>query len=414
MKPVTTQVEFDVALKAGETDFQIVGDIDLVVGGTTDCILRCNDSSQPRIVCNDSSQPRIVCNGSSQPRIVCNGSSQPRIVCNDSSQPRIVCNGSSQPRIVCHGSSQPRIDCYDSSQPRIDCYDSSQPRIVCHGSSQPRIVCHGSSQPRIVCHGSSQPRIDCYDSSQPRIDCYDSSQPRIVCNGSSQPRIVCHGSSQPRIDCYDSSQPRIVCHDSSQPRIDCHDSSQPRIVCNDSSQPRVSAAGHTQLVTSGHVAVDVTPASHVTILAEQVAHITGTPLLLTKIEPLTSVEAWCQEYGLQIVDGVVILFKAVRDDYKSSYGLMYAPGSIPVATDWDGGRAECGGGLHFSPRPVMALGFDREATRFVACPVAVADMRAPASGDSYKNKLKAKGCCGPVIECDIDGEPLLTAAVVTA
>ena len=78
------------------------------------------------------------------------------------------------------------------------------------------------------------------------------------------------------------------------------------------------------------------------------------------------------------------------------------PGSAPLAPDWDGGEQECGKGLHFSPVPQMTLEFTKNAEKFVACPVALLDMAVHADG-IYPQKVKARGCCGPVYEVDIDG-----------
>ena len=186
-------------------------------------------------------------------------------------------------------------------------------------------------------------------------------------------------------------------------------SSQPRVEASGSSQPRVVASGHVQLSTAGAVSVEVKPDSHVTVLAEGDATIDGTPAHVTRKELLSSIEGWCQEYGVPIVDGVVVLYKAVNDQYRSGYDFDYTPGSTPIAADWDGGQDECGKGLHFAPRPVMALGFNREATKFVACPIALADIRAPQPDDSHPTKVKARGCCGPVFEVDIDGDALVPA-----
>ena len=52
----------------------------------------------------------------------------------------------------------------------------------------------------------------------------------------------------------------------------------------------------------------------------------------------------------------------------------------------------------------MALDFDPDATRFIACPVALADMRSPQSNDHYPNKVKARRVCGPMYEVDRYGE----------
>ncbi len=124
---------------------------------------------------------------------------------------------------------------------------------------------------------------------------------------------------------------------------------------------------------------------------------------------ITTAVDWCEFYGVDVAGGVATLYKVVGEDLKSGAGLAYEPGSTPTAPDWDGGRKECGGGLHFSPRPFQALRFASdivEPYRYIACPVRLDDMRAPRATDAYPDKIKAKGCAGPVYECDIDGEPL--------
>jgi hypothetical protein len=121
---------------------------------------------------------------------------------------------------------------------------------------------------------------------------------------------------------------------------------------------------------------------------------------------LTSPEEWCAYYGVPIEDGVVVLYKAVTDDYKSGYGLCYAPGTTPEAVDWDDGAQECGGGLHFCPHPLQAKIYRTAATRYVACPVALSDMRAPRPDDRYINKIKARCVCAPIVEVDRNGRPL--------
>jgi len=126
------------------------------------------------------------------------------------------------------------------------------------------------------------------------------------------------------------------------------------------------------------------------------------------IPPIDSLETWCERYGLTADDGTVVLFKAVTDAYHSGRGFSYRPGSIPEAPDWDGGQGECGGGLHFSPTPHHALAFHRSAVRYLACPVNVADIRIPRPDDSYPTKVKARGCCAPIWEVDIDGHLLET------
>jgi hypothetical protein len=123
-------------------------------------------------------------------------------------------------------------------------------------------------------------------------------------------------------------------------------------------------------------------------------------------KPKTSAE-WCDWYGVPVKKGVAVLFKSVSKDLKNGHDgkFQYTLGEIPVAADWDGGKSECGAGLHFSPHPSMALQFHNPPdVRFIACPVKLADMRAPREDDSYQNKVKAKGCAAPIWEVDRNGE----------
>ena len=103
-------------------------------------------------------------------------------------------------------------------------------------------------------------------------------------------------------------------------------------------------------------------------------------------------------------------FKAVGDDWCSTNRtpagkrISYKPGTKPKAPDWDGGGAECGGGLHFSPSPHHALEFNPEATRFVGCPVLVSEIVVHPNG-VYPSKVKAPRVYGKCFEVDLDGNP---------
>ena len=116
-------------------------------------------------------------------------------------------------------------------------------------------------------------------------------------------------------------------------------------------------------------------------------------------------EEWCEYYGIEVDDGVAILYKAVDQDFNSYHGTSYRPGTEPYAPDWDGGEQECGGGLHFSPRPIFALPRPDDSMRFVACPVRLEDMVVHPQGD-YPDQVKARGVCGPVYEVHEDGTPV--------
>lgn len=128
--------------------------------------------------------------------------------------------------------------------------------------------------------------------------------------------------------------------------------------------------------------------------------------IIIRLPKLQTAIQWCDFHGVSVADGIVTLYKAVRDDYRSLRGMIYAPGTTPEAPDWDGGTAECGGGLHFCARPLEALTFDRnKATRFVACPVRIDEITLHYPAE-YPNKVKAARVCAPIWEVDRYGTPL--------
>jgi hypothetical protein len=124
---------------------------------------------------------------------------------------------------------------------------------------------------------------------------------------------------------------------------------------------------------------------------------------------LATPRLWLDYWGVSPgQDGSAVLFKAVRDDFGSNRnGFKYLPGTAPQAPDWDGGVAECGGGLHFCPHPQIARDFHPQATRCVACPVLIALIAVHPDGDT--RKVKAPGLCAPCWEVDEDGEPVVRA-----
>jgi len=133
-------------------------------------------------------------------------------------------------------------------------------------------------------------------------------------------------------------------------------------------------------------------------------NVVGDPRQLAMQNP-QSVAEWLEFYGIEVEDGVAILYKAVGRNYHSRNGIHYTPGSEPVAPDWDGGVRECGGGLHFSPHPQFALDFRPDAEHFLACPVKVEDIAFHPNGN-YPQKVKARGLCGPAVEVNGDGEAI--------
>ena len=173
----------------------------------------------------------------------------------------------------------------------------------------------------------------------------------------------------------------------------------------------VEAWGSTHVVAYGSTHVAAYGSAHVVAsqlvsvhqFSQQVKVQGG--IIILVVPPKTAAE-WCDYYGVSVLNGVATVYKALRDDFKSAHGLLYAPGTSPIAPDWDGGQEECGGGLHFSPQPFMGLEFDNKATRFVACPVRLEDIRAPKSGDAYPHKIKASAISGAIVEVDRYGKPI--------
>ncbi len=136
---------------------------------------------------------------------------------------------------------------------------------------------------------------------------------------------------------------------------------------------------------------------------------------ILKVPTITMPEEWCDYYGVKVTRGKAILFKAVDGAFASAHltpsgdHLVYAPASTPEAPDWDGPKRECGGGIHLSPSPLAALTFFPEATRFVGCPVRLADIVVHKDAE-YPAKVKARQIAPPgCFEVDRDGEPIAAA-----
>jgi hypothetical protein len=173
-----------------------------------------------------------------------------------------------------------------------------------------------------------------------------------------------------------------------------------QVTAYDSAQVR--ATGSAQVTAYGSAQVTATKYVAITVHGDKIKVIGGVRVDIPAIETATQ---WCEFYGVGIKRGVAELYKAVRDDYLSAHGCSYAPGTKPEAEDWDGGEKECGGGLHFSPRPFMALAYDGSATKFVACGVKVSEIAVHKNAD-YPDKVKAPRVVRACVEVDIDGNPV--------
>jgi hypothetical protein len=252
-----------------------------------------------------------------------------------------------------------------STQEEFDlAYQAGEREFEIYGFAQ--VTASGSAQ--VTASDSAQ--VTASDSAQ--VTAYDSAQ--VTASGSAQVRasdsaqVTASGSAQ--VTAYGSAQVRA------------YDSAQ------------VTAYDSAQVTASKYVAVTLSG------LAKAIG---GRQIKLPKIK---TAKQWCDFYGAKAIRGIVILFKAVDKDFYSSHAFVYTPGTIPKAPDWDGGKEECGGGLHFCATPFHALWFNKDAEKFVACPVRVKDIVVHKDA-AYPSKIKAKGCCAPVWECDIDGKKLV-------
>ena len=115
---------------------------------------------------------------------------------------------------------------------------------------------------------------------------------------------------------------------------------------------------------------------------------------------------WCEYHGVTVSKaGVATVYKAVRDDWLSSWGTSYKPGTRPDDRENWRDDNDCGGGLHFSPTPWQAQSYDPEATRFLKVGIKLAEMRPIPGGTA---KCKAPRVVRACVEVDIDGNEVLT------
>jgi hypothetical protein len=177
-------------------------------------------------------------------------------------------------------------------------------------------------------------------------------------------------------------------------------------VLRESSHAVLRESSHAELWGSSHAVLR--ESSHAVLSKFACAHIYGKQArckggVQIKIPDILTAKEWCDYYGVAAKRGIVILFKGTDENFHTQKSVYYKPGTIPRAPDWDGGKAECGGGLHFSPCVSGTLRFKSDAKKFVACPVRVKDIVVHKDAQ-FPDKIKAEKCCAPVWEVNRDGE----------
>jgi len=113
------------------------------------------------------------------------------------------------------------------------------------------------------------------------------------------------------------------------------------------------------------------------------------------------IEEWAAYHGAEIIDGEVIVHKAVNDKYESERRFKYPVGEVVECPDWRAGDF-CGRGLHLSPRPHHAQYYFDGATKFLRCAVPLAELSIIDGNSTSVPKLKAR-IVRVLAEVDIDG-----------
>jgi hypothetical protein len=139
------------------------------------------------------------------------------------------------------------------------------------------------------------------------------------------------------------------------------------------------------------------------ILLSPTAKAEGNILDLSKF-PLTPKE-WLDRYHIPIKSTFVVLYKATNDTFETRNGIKYIPGTDVIAPDWEDINIECGNGLHFCPRPSACKQFNENPFHFVACKIAIKDIRVYQGAPNYPDKIRAQKC-KVLYECDIDGNKI--------
>ena len=160
----------------------------------------------------------------------------------------------------------------------------------------------------------------------------------------------------------------------------------------------VSAFGSASVSAGSHVAVH---------LHSGRARVAGGVLIDHAAVDQSDPQTWCTYHDVRVDGDTAYLFKAVNDQWTTSRGVDYSPGSTPSADDWRD-DAECGHGLHFGPTPHHSLAYHSAATRFVRVGVDLATLRPILGGDTAK--AKAPRVTVAAVAVDIDGREVDTTA----
>ncbi|UOF77773.1 hypothetical protein [Caudoviricetes sp.] len=383
MIKIKTQKSLDKYIQSGETEFEFVSKGKFEINSPSDKWIKVSVSASMKF---DIS---IVARGSS------------RVEARESS--RVEARESSS--VEAWGSSS--VVAWESSS--VEARESSS--VVARESSS--VVACGSS--RVVARGSSS--VEAWGSS--RVEARGSSS--VEARGSS--RVVARESSS--VEAWGSSS--VVAWESSS--VEARESSS--VVARESSS--VVACGSSRVVARGSSSVEAWGSSRVEARESSRVEARGfvgvnlwgkaTAKLAEKCHAfvhsknakvdggtqtaaiLETPEDWCEYNGVEVKDGIAIVYKALHEDFSSNHdrSFFYLPNTTPVANKFD--KNECSYGLHFCASPKIARGFLVDAKKFMACPVKVSEMLVFFEG-LYPEKCKVPRLAAPCWEVDEDGNAI--------
>ena len=169
------------------------------------------------------------------------------------------------------------------------------------------------------------------------------------------------------------------------------------------------ARGQASIVARGNVIIRAFGARRIEVTSEVVVMIHAQPREIAggrhiaADRPRTAAE-WCMYCGVDVIDGVAILYQAVDADFANEearrFGIAYAPGSVPAVPEHE---TNVNRWLRASPHPRLARSeINPAAVQAVAFPVDLRDICLRWE-EGYFTTVNFRRCCGTVFLVNWDG-----------
>jgi hypothetical protein len=273
------------------------------------------------------------------------------------------------------------------------------------------ITVKGDLEIYLESRGSSTLRAESWESSTLRAVSRESSTLRAVSRESSTLTAVSWESSTLRAVSRESSTLRAVSRESSTLTAESWESSTLTAESRESSTLTAESWGSSTLTAEswGSSKISGTRGKYAATVLKGVHDRSAIDIPDCIVLPSPDIKTpkdWCEYHGATVENGEARLYKAVGDGFRSGWGFLYEPGSMPEAPDWDGMERECGGGLHFCSSPSSCHEFMSHPDHYLECWVKLEDLVVHDMPE-YPNKIKGRAICRPIIEVDVDGVPLM-------